>query len=112
MQPHPMQPMAPLVYLRGGLFTGWILQLIAQAAPITRGRTDLHRKLGVVGACLAALMVPVGMTTGLHGVPRASGRPDIEALRFLAIPLFDMLVFSALFVAGIRARRDPGTHNS
>lgn len=108
--PHPMQPMTPLVYLHGGLFTGWILLLIAQAALIARGRTDLHRKLGVVGACLAALMVPVGVTTALHGALRASGRPDIEPLRFLAIPLFDLLVFSALVVAGIRARRDPGTH--
>lgn len=41
---------------------------------------------------------------------RASDPPGIDPSRFLAIPLFDLVVFSVLVVAGIRARRDPQAH--
>jgi len=108
--PHPIPPMTPLVYLHGTVFTSWILLFIVQTALITGGRIDLHRRLGILGAGLAALMVVVGTVTALHGVVRAAGPPGIDPPRFLAIPLFDLLVFTVLVVAGVRARRKPKTH--
>lgn len=108
--PQPIQAATPLVYLHGAIFTGWILLFIAQTALIAGRRIDMHRKLGVLGAVLAALMVVVGTLTALHGVVRASGPPGIEPARFLAIPLFDLVVFSVLVVLGVRARRIPEVH--
>ncbi len=108
--PHPIQAATPLVYVHGAIFTSWILLFIAQTALITGRRIDLHRKLGVFGAAVAALMVVVGTLTALHGVVRASGPPGIDPSRFLAIPLFDLVVFSVLVIAGVRARRDPQAH--
>ena len=102
--------MTPLVHLHGMLFSGWIVLMIVQTALISGGRTDLHRRLGVFGAGLAALMLVVGTVTALHGVVRGSGPPGTDPWRFLAIPLFDLVVFGTLVGAGIRARRDPRTH--
>ena len=39
------------------LFTAWIFLFLAQAALIAARRTDLHRKLGIVGAADCGLMI-------------------------------------------------------
>jgi len=62
------------------------------------------------GAAVAAAMVVVGTLTAINGLARGAGPPGIPPRQFLAIPLFDMVVFAALVTAGIRARRDPQTH--
>jgi hypothetical protein len=108
--PHPMLPMTPLVILHGGAFTSWILLLILQTALVTGGRTDLHRRLGILGACLATAMVVLGLVTAVYGAHRGSGPPGAEPLHFLAIPFFDILVFGLLVFLGVRARRDPAAH--
>lgn len=108
--PHPILAATPLVYVHGAIFTSWILLFVAQTALIAGRRVDLHRKLGVLGAFVAALMVMVGTLTALHGVVRASGPPGIDPARFLAIPLFDMVVFPVLVTMGVRARRDRQAH--
>jgi hypothetical protein len=108
--PHPMLPLTPLVILHGSVFTSWILLLVLQTALVTGGRTDLHRRLGIFGACLAAAMVVLGVVTAVYGAHRGSNPPGTEPLHFLAIPLFDMLVFALLVFLGVRARRDPPAH--
>jgi hypothetical protein len=108
--PHPMLPLTPLVILHGSAFTGWILLLVLQSALVTGGRTDLHRRLGIFGACLAAAMVALGVVAAVYGAHRGSNPPGTEPLHFLAIPLFDMLVFALLVFMGVRARRDPPAH--
>jgi hypothetical protein len=108
--PHPVLPLTPLVLLHGCAFTSWILLLLLQTALVTGGRTDLHRRLGVFGACLAAAMVVLGLVTAVYGAHRGSNPPGTEPLHFLAIPFFDILVFGLLVFYGVRARRDPPAH--
>lgn len=103
-------PMTPLVHVHGALFTSWIVLLAVQTALITTRRTGVHRKLGVFGACVAGAMVFVGSLTAIYGMARGSGPPGIDPARFLAIPLFDMVVFGVLATAGIVLRRDTQTH--
>jgi hypothetical protein len=105
-----MLPLTALVVLHGVLFTSWIGLLIVQTALVARGRTDLHRRLGVFGAALATAMVVVGVLTALHGAVRGSNPPGTDPNRFLVVPLFDITVFAFLVLAGIRTRRDPMTH--
>lgn len=108
--PHPVLPLTPLVILHGGAFTSWILLLVLQSALVTGGRIDLHRRLGILGACLAAAMVVLGLVTAVYGAHRGSGPPGTEPLHFIAIPFFDILVFGLLVFFGVRARRDPAAH--
>jgi hypothetical protein len=89
--------LSPLAHLHGLLFTSWILLFAVQTTLISAGRPDIHRKTGVAGALLAVAMGVVGLlvATGLarRGVdPSGRGQP----LQFMAIPLFDLLVFGAL----------------
>src|SRR5262249_36052132 len=49
-----------LLQVHGAVFTSWILLFLAQTLLVASGRTDLHRRLGVVGAFLAAAVLAVG----------------------------------------------------
>lgn len=101
-----------LVHIHGLVFTSWVLLFLAQTTLVATDRTDLHRKLGVGGAVLAALLLIVGTATAILRV--ASGRPSpipgVPPLSFLAVPLFDMVAFAMLIGAGLALRNRPETH--
>jgi hypothetical protein len=103
-------PLTPLVRLHGLVFTCWVLLYFAQAVLIARHRSGLHRRLGVAGAGLAVLLVPVGLATTVQAIRRvAAGGPGLP-LPWLPIPLGAMPVFAILAAAGILSRRRPETH--
>jgi hypothetical protein len=59
-------PLKPLLHLHGFLFTSWLVLLLVQVTLVAAKRTDLHRRLGVAGGVLAALMVVVGPIVAIH----------------------------------------------
>jgi hypothetical protein len=86
-----------LLHVHGVIFTTWVLFFLAQTTLVASGRTYLHRRMGVVGALLAALVLIVGTATAILRVKGGSAPiPGVPPLSFLAIPLFDMLVFAIL----------------
>jgi len=103
-------PLAPLVHVHGLVFTNWILLFFVQNVLIARHQIGIHRRLGVVGAVLAALVVVVGLTTAVAFARRTVSTGGAETLAFLAIPFSDMLVFAILASAGILCRHRPETH--
>src|ERR1700730_296738 len=102
-------PLPPLVLLHGIIFTCWLVHLLSQVTLVAAKRTDLHRRLGALGAVLAVLMIVVGIITAIyeakHGFP-----PRSRPLVFLAVSICDILVFSILVAAGFYYRRQAETH--
>lgn len=103
-------PLTPLVHIHGLVFTSWILLFVTQTVLIAGRRIAIHRRLGMVGAVLAALLVVVGLTTAIVSARRNFVAGNEGALRFLAIPFGDMLVFAILATAGIYYRRRGEAH--
>jgi hypothetical protein len=107
---HP-EPLRPLLHLHGFVFTSWIALLLAQTTLVAAHRTDLHRRLGVLGGVLAMLMVIVGTTTAIirarEGFSPPNGPPPQV---FLVIPLVDMLLFAELVSAALYFRRRSDVH--
>jgi hypothetical protein len=101
-----------LVHIHGLVFTSWVLLFLAQTSLVATGHTDRHRKLGVAGAVLAALLLIVGTATAILRVKggRPSPIPGVPPLSFLAVPLFDMVAFAMLIGAGLVLRNRPETH--
>ncbi len=100
-----------LVHVHGLVFTGWILFFLSQTVLVATGRTYLHRRMGVAGAVLAALVVIVGTAVAITRVKTgASPIPGVPPLGFLAIPLFDMVVFAILVGAAIYFRHRLEAH--
>src|SRR5260370_7275023 len=103
-------PLKPLLHLHGFLFTSWLVLLLVQVALVAAKRTDLHRRLGVAGGVLAALMVVVGPIVAIHSA-RGEFTPNApDPLGFLVVPLFDILVFAIVVAAALYYRRQPQTH--
>jgi hypothetical protein len=86
-----------LLHLHGLVFTAWILFFLVQTTLVAAGRTYIHRRMGVAGAVLAVLVIVLGTTTAiLRAKDGAAPIPGVSPLSFLAVPLFDMVVFAIL----------------
>ena len=105
-------PHEKIFYVHGGFFSAWVVLLIAQAWLVAAGRTDVHRKLGRWGVALAIGMVVLGVLGALTAARRPTGFVGIPVppLQFLAVPLFDMVMFSSFFGLAIAKRGDPQAH--
>jgi hypothetical protein len=103
-------PLPPLLRVHGFVFSSWILLFIAQTGLVAAGRTDLHRRVGVLGAALVIAMLGLGTLTALRSVAGLSGPNLRSQLSFLAIPLFDMVVFPVLVGMALVGRRVPQAH--
>jgi hypothetical protein len=93
-----------LVQLHGLVMTTWVVLFVTQVSLVATGRTRTHQRLGVFGAILAALVVIVGVLTGIAGAARGA-TPGPPALQFLVVPLGDMLVFAILVGTALYFRR-------
>ena len=102
----------PVFFVHGVVFTAWLVLLVVQPALVAAHRTDLHRKLGWLGAGLAVAMVALGTFGALVAARRPTGFVDvpIPPLQFLAVPLFDMALFATLVGLAIVKRRDTQSH--
>jgi hypothetical protein len=108
---HPA-PTEPIFYVHGLLFAAWAVLLVVQASLVSAGRTDLHRRLGLWGAFLAASMVVFGVVAALLAADRPTGFVNVPVprLQFLIVPLCDMLLFGSFVALAISGRRDPQAH--
>jgi hypothetical protein len=100
------------LHVHGAIFSAWFVLLLVQIVLVTIGRTDLHRRLGVLGAALVCIMVPLGFAIGIHAAKYGSPStpPGASRLGGLVVPFFDMVVFGMLAGAGLLYRRKPQIH--
>jgi hypothetical protein len=100
-----------LLHIHGLIFTTWVLFFLAQTVLVATGRTYLHRRMGIGGAVLAVLVVIVGTVVAINRAKTGvSPIPGVSSLGFLAIPLFDMVVFAGLVGTALYFRRQLETH--
>lgn len=102
--------LSPLAQIHGAVFTCWVLLFLAQTTLIAGRWVKVHMRLGIVGVVLAAAMVALGVTTAIVAGTRGSAPPGIDPHTFLAIPLFDMVMFAGFMTAAVRMRRNKEAH--
>jgi uncharacterized membrane protein YozB (DUF420 family) len=103
-------PVTLLVHVHAMLFAAWVLLFIVQATLVAQRKINLHRRLGIAGGALAALMVVLGTLTALKMVARGSAPRGTDPLQFLMIPLSDMALFAGFIAAALIRRRDREAH--
>jgi uncharacterized membrane protein YozB (DUF420 family) len=107
--------LSPLVWTHALVLTSWIVLLVAQTTLVARERFELHRRLGIAGAVLAALVIASGIAAALGASPQrqqawAAQHGVFASLRFLVNVAYGPLAFGAFAVCGISLRRDRETH--
>lgn len=108
---HPIPP-EPFFAVHGLVYSAWIVLLLTQSRLVARGRLDLHRRMGAFGAVLAVVMVVMGAIGALIAARRPGGFIEVPVppLQFLAVPMFEMVLFPAFVAIGLANRRDPQAH--
>ena len=101
-----------LVHLHGLLMTAWIILFVTQVGLISSRRVQTHRQLGLAGALLGAILIPVGLLTAIaaanNGSPNAP--PNIPPRVFMIVPFADMVLFAIFFGGAVYYRRQPANH--
>jgi hypothetical protein len=103
-------PFSPVVYVHAVLFSSWVILFIIQTALVASHRVAVHRRMGIAGGVLAAMMVIAGTTIAISGAARGVAPPGIQPLAFLAIPLFDMMMFSSFVITALWLRTNKEAH--
>ena len=99
-------PLNTLMMVHGAAFTAWIALLVTQTGLIANNRRDLHRKLGVLGAGLAVLMVVLATALAVYALRHGFapvGAPS--PIVFFAVPMGDVVGFIAMIWLGISNRK-------
>lgn len=102
-------PLTGLQQLHGLVMSSWFVLFLVQVRLVAGGRTDLHRRLGVLGAVIAVSVLVVGIATAITGA-RLGHTPGPPPLAFLIVPFGDMTVFALLVGAGLWFRRRSDVH--
>jgi hypothetical protein len=103
-----------LVHVHGLLMTLWVALFVTQVALISARRVWLHQRLGYGAIGLAMLIIATGLPTAFRSAKygSASFPPGIPPLSFLAVPVFDLLMFALLFGGALYYRRVPAAHKT
>ncbi|MFZ0300477.1 MAG: hypothetical protein WAM13_19160 [Candidatus Sulfotelmatobacter sp.] len=110
---HPAVPRPFILWIHGAAFTGWIAFFIFQSTLVRVHKVSWHRSIGWFGAGLAAVMVPLGVTTAIvmarfDMVRLHQSESDTRA--FLSVPFLDMIAFGVLIGLAIYWRTKPELH--
>ena len=97
-------------HVHGVVMTAWFVFFLVQVRLVATGRTLIHRRLGVAGVLLAALVVGVGVPLGIAAARAGLAPAGLPPLVFLVLPLGDMATFAILVTAAIALRKRSDWH--
>ncbi len=101
-----------LMVAHGTVASAWIGLLLTQSLLVRTGNVHLHRRLGILGAGLAAAMVLLGVWTALVAAARGTIGDRVHAppLEFLIVPLGQIVIFGVLTGVALLLRHRPEAH--
>jgi hypothetical protein len=106
---HPKIARPWLLYVHAAVMSAWLSLFVVQTGLVGLRNIKLHRRLGLAGLFLGAAVPLVGVPTAI-----VMRRFDIEHLHdtlpFIAVPLWDMVAFSACFGLAALWRTQPERH--
>jgi hypothetical protein len=101
---------APIVHVHGAVFTAWIALLVVQTSLVEGGRTDLHRRLGLIGLGLAPLLVIRNVLVGDEMLNRLARAPGVDWKLIFAVAMSEISAFAVPVFFAFRLRRKPAFH--
>lgn len=104
------RPITPLLHVHGLLFSAWVVLFVVQTALVATRRLAVHRRLGMASMALAAAMIVVGTSTAIDAAASGAAPVGVDPLAFLAIPLFDMVLFGGFVTGAMLMRRNKEAH--
>ncbi len=104
--------LTPSLLLHGFAFSTWMILLIVQTSLVAANKTAIHRRLGVGGAALGALMMVLGAYVAISRT-RAGltvAPPGMTPVQLLALPMATIVAFPVLFGGALAFRKRTDIH--
>lgn len=98
------------VHLHAAAFLAWILLYVVQNWLIVRGSITRHRPLGVLGACIAVVMVVLGIVTTVMAVHQHRVPGFFPPGIFLVLDVLGVIGFGILTAWAIALRKQAAWH--
>jgi hypothetical protein len=98
-----------IVHIHGALFTSWLLLLLTQTVLAGIGRVRWHRRLGVLGGIIAALMLIAGPLV-LVGALRRHAFSHNDVYPIFAADVCALTLFAFFVAYGLLRRNDSAAH--
>lgn len=98
------------VHAHAVVFGSWIVLYVVQNWLVVDGNVALHRRLGILGAVIATMMVILGNAATLMAIQRGSVPGFFPPGVFLVLDCMGITMFGVMVAAGIAMRRDAAWH--
>ncbi len=102
--------LTPLLQLHGAVMTLWILLFLTQTSLVAANRTDVHRRLGMIGLMLAGGVVATSLASAFVTLGEGRLNKAIPVHVFLVFPIGLALMFMLLVGLAAYYYRDSPTH--
>lgn len=110
------KPLSPALLLHGIALTAWFALFFVQALLVRSGRIALHRRVGLLGGVVVALVVPSSLMVLFDIVHawRAAGVDVDKQRQLLSMIVWGnlgaVLAFTLFFLRGVLKRREADAH--
>lgn len=112
MRPANAGAIPPYLHIHGAAMTAWYVLLLLQTTLIAMRRRAVHRRLGVAGAVIAALIVFLNPIVVVWSVGNQPAGTPIQLTALIVIgDLLVMAIFAVLAALAIYWRHYPETHS-
>ena len=112
MRPANASPIPAYLQVHGAAMTGWYVLLLLQTTLIAMRRRAVHRRLGIAGAVIAAVIVLLNPLVVVWSVAHQVPGTPIELTALIVVgDLLVMVIFAILVMLAIHWRRYPETHS-
>jgi hypothetical protein len=99
-----LPPLSKAAHLHGLISTLWLALHYTQARLIAAHRVALHKRLGIVTACVGVFLAAQAFSLAIAGVAAGRAPPGRNPLEFLSVPMGTTLMF-VLFLGSALALR-------
>ena len=103
-------PPHPFLHIHAVGFFGWLVVLSLQVLLINTHKIEWHKRLGMLGAGLAVIIVPLGIAAAIVTHRTAFAAGHAERLTFLSVQIMAMLIFAGFAGLAIAKRADGPAH--
>ncbi len=112
MRPADTGPIPAYLQVHGAAMTGWYVLLLLQTTLIAMRKRAVHRRLGIAGAVIAAVIVMLNPLVVVWSVGHQEPGTPLELTALIVVgDLLVMAIFAILVMLAIRWRRYPETHS-
>jgi hypothetical protein len=103
-------PLAQAAHIHGMIATVWIALHYTQARLVAAHRVDLHRRLGIFAAFVAALLAVQAVTMAIGNAAAGHGPAGRDPLQFLSVPIGTTTIFTLFVGSALALRRQREWH--